>query len=81
MADPDRRHQTAERYLGHRAKAQAAITEAVRSLQAAHLGIASFNPSVLLLETARADVEMALEEARGMANMDDATVKRRKPAA
>jgi hypothetical protein len=69
---PLRRYQSSVHYLQHKLSAQEALTRAGRGLKAAYAGIAVRDPSVRLLEEVRADIELALREARGMANLDDA---------
>lgn len=77
----ERRYRTASDYLQHKTSALEALTQASRALKDAHAGITSFNPSIELLEKTRAGIEVALREARGMANMDDAAPARRERAA
>jgi hypothetical protein len=77
----ERRYRAASHYLRHKTSALEALTQASRDLKDAHAGIASFNPSVELLEKARAGIEVALREARGMANLDDAAPAHREPVA
>ena len=69
-----RAYRSAVHYLQHKLSAQQAISRAARCLKDAHEGITGCDPSVGLLEAVRADIEVALREARGMANMDDAAV-------
>jgi hypothetical protein len=77
----ERRYRTARGYLQHKTSALGALTQASRDLKDAHAGIASFNPSIELLEKARAGIEVALREARGMANLDDAAPAHGEPVA
>ena len=69
-----RRYRSTVHYLQHKLSAQQAISRAARCLEDAYEGITGSNPSVSLLEAVRADIEVALREARGMANLDDAAV-------
>lgn len=62
------------RYLQYKASALDALTRAGRHLKEAREAISVCDPSVQLLEQVRADIEIALREARGMANMDDAAL-------
>ena len=78
---PARRYQSTVHYIQHKVSALQAITRASAGLQAAYLAITVGRPAIGLLEKARADIELALREARGMANMDDAAAIRGKPAA
>ena len=78
---PARRYQTTVHYLQHKVSALQAITRASAGLQAAYLAITVGRPSIGLLENARSDIELALREARGMANLDDSTVGRSETAA
>jgi hypothetical protein len=78
---PARRYQSTVHYLQHKVSALQAITRASAGLQAAYLAVTVGRPSIRLLEDARADIELALREARGMANLDDATVGRSETAA
>ena len=71
---PARRYQTTVHYVQHKVSALQAITRASAGLQAAYLAVTVGRPSIRLLEKAHADIELALREARAMANMDDATL-------
>lgn len=72
---PDTRaYRTTVHYLQHKLSAQQAITRAGRCLKDAYEGVSGCDPSVSLLEAVRADIEVALREARAMANMDDAAM-------
>lgn len=69
-----RRYQATVRHLQHKISALQALTRAGRNLKAAYTRIAACDPSVRLLEEVRADIELALREARDMADVDDAAV-------
>ena len=71
---PPRRYQSTVHYLQHRLSTLEALTRAGRNLKAAYAAITVRDPSVQLLEEVRADIELALREARGMANLDDAAM-------
>ena len=78
---PARRYQTTVHYIQRKVSALQAVTRASAGLQAAYLAITVGRPSIGLLENARSDIELALREARGMANLDDSTVGRSETAA
>jgi hypothetical protein len=69
-----RRHRDAVHYLQYRTSAEQAIARASAALKAAYAAVAACDPALQLLEGARADIEIALREARGMANLDGAAV-------
>lgn len=81
MPETARRYRHTVHYLQHKLSAQQALTKAGRVLKDAYEGIAGNDPSVALLEALRADIDLALREARGMANMDDSEITRSEPAA
>jgi hypothetical protein len=78
---PPRPYQAAVRYLQCKVSALEALTRASRGLKEAYVAITVGGPSIGLLEKVHTDIELALREARGMANMDDAAVVRGEPAA
>lgn len=71
---PLRTYQQTVHYLQHRLSALEAITAATRILKRAYVRLAVPDPSssVRELEEVRACIEVALREARAMANLDDA---------
>lgn len=81
MPQAARRYRTAVRYLQHKTSTLQALTRAEQNLKAAYAAVTDGDPSIGLLEDLRADVELALREARGMANMDDAALTGSGPAA
>ena len=71
---PPRRYQSTVHYLQHKVSALQAVTRATGGLQAAYLAVTVGRPSIRLLEKARTDIELALREARVLANLDDAAM-------
>lgn len=72
-----RRYRNAVHHLQSKLSAQGALTRAARNLKDAYAQIAACDPSVRLLEEVRADIEIALREARAMASPDDVAVTSR----
>ena len=79
----DRTYREAGRYLRRRLAALEACSLAARALKDAYRDLVTFDPRAAIagLEEAQALMEGALEDARALANMDDAAPLRRDPAA
>lgn len=79
----DRAYREAGRYLRRRLAALEGCSLAARALKDAYRDLVTFDPRAAIagLEEAQALMEGALEDARALANMDDAAPLRRDPAA
>ena len=74
MTEAGHRYRDSVHYQQHKASVAQALAGVERDLQGAGAAVAAGNPPIRLLEAMRAGVELALREARGMANMDDAAM-------
>lgn len=82
MTEDDRRYQATVHYLQHKLSALEAAGRAGSALDEAHAALTAGGPAIRLLEAAVADIQVALREARGMANLDDSAIGARgEPAA